>query len=66
MKDGSEEKMMPLFWLHQLHAPSLVSIGQNKLKQVKLTNKKNKINRHDPSIVVHIYFKFHEILPASE
>jgi len=32
MKDGSEEKMMPLFWLHQLHAPSLVSIGQNKLK----------------------------------
>jgi len=25
-------KMMPLFWLHQLHAPSLVSIGQNKLK----------------------------------
>jgi len=32
MKDGSEEKMMPFFWLHQLHAPSLVSIGQNKLK----------------------------------
>jgi len=32
MKDGSEEKMMPLFWLHQLLAPSLVSIGQNKLK----------------------------------
>jgi len=32
MKDGSEEKMMPLFWLHQLHAPSLVSIGLNKLK----------------------------------
>jgi len=27
MKDGSEDKMMPLFWLHQLHAPSLVSIG---------------------------------------
>jgi len=23
MKDGSEEKMMPLFWLHWLHAPSL-------------------------------------------
>jgi len=32
MKDGSEEKMMPLFCLHQLHAPSLVSIGQSKLK----------------------------------
>jgi len=32
MKDGSEEKMMPLFWLHPLHAPSLVSIGKNKLK----------------------------------
>ena len=32
MKDGSEEKMMPLFWLHQLHEPSVVSIGQNKLK----------------------------------
>ena len=32
MKDGSEEKMMPLFWLHQLHAPRLVSIGQNKVK----------------------------------
>jgi len=31
MNDGSKEKMMPLFWLHQLHAPSLVSIGQNKL-----------------------------------
>jgi len=32
MEDGSEEKMMPLFWLHWLHAPSLVSIGQSKLK----------------------------------
>jgi len=32
MKDGSEEKMMPLFWLHWLHAPSLVSIGQSKLR----------------------------------
>ena len=32
MKDGSEEKMMPLFWLHRLHAPSLVSIGKSKLK----------------------------------
>jgi len=31
MKDGSKEKVMPLFWLHQF-APSLVSIGQNKLK----------------------------------
>ena len=28
MKDGKEEKMMPLFWLH---APSLVSTGQSKL-----------------------------------
>ena len=24
--------MMPLFWLHWLHAPSLVSIGQSKVK----------------------------------
>ena len=32
MKDGSEEKMMQLFWLHGLRAPSLVSIGQSKLK----------------------------------
>jgi len=32
MKDGSKEKMMPLFWLHWLYAPSLVSIGQSKLK----------------------------------
>jgi len=32
MKDGSEEKMMPLFWLHQLHAPSLVS----RAKKLKL------------------------------
>ena len=32
MKDGSEEQMMPFFWLHWLHAPSLVSIGQSKLK----------------------------------
>jgi len=29
MKDGSEEKMMPIFWLH---APSLVSISKSKLK----------------------------------
>jgi len=29
MKDGSEEKMMPLFWLH---SPNLVSIGLSKLK----------------------------------
>jgi len=29
MKDGNEEKMMPLIWLH---APSSVSIGQSKLK----------------------------------
>jgi len=36
MKDGSEEKMMPLFWLHQLHAPSLVSIGQTKVIEGKL------------------------------
>jgi len=32
MKNGSKEKMMPLFWLHWLHAPSLVSIDQSKLK----------------------------------
>ena len=32
MKDGNEEKMMSLFWLHWLLAPSLVSIGQSKLK----------------------------------
>jgi len=31
MKDGSEEKMMPLFWLNWLHAPSLVLIGQANL-----------------------------------
>ena len=30
MKDGSEEKMMPLIWLYWLHAPSLMSIGQSK------------------------------------
>jgi len=29
---GSEVIMMPLFWFHWLHAPSLVSIGQSKLK----------------------------------
>jgi len=32
MKDVSEENMMPIFWLHCLHAPSLVSKGQSKLK----------------------------------
>ena len=32
MKDGSEEKMMPLFRLHWLQAPILVSIGQSKRK----------------------------------
>ena len=32
MKDGCEEKKMPLFWLHWLHSPSLVSICQSKLK----------------------------------
>ena len=37
MRDGSEEKMMPLFWLHQLHAPSLVSIDQHKLKLLSET-----------------------------
>jgi len=37
MKDGSEEKRMPLFWLHQLHAPSLVSIGP---KQTKVIDRK--------------------------
>jgi len=26
------KKIMPLFWLHWLHAPSLVSIGRSKLK----------------------------------
>jgi len=35
MKDGSEEKMMLLFWLHWLHAPSLVSIGQSKPKVIE-------------------------------
>jgi len=32
MKDGNDEKMMSLFWLHWLHALSLVTIGQSKLK----------------------------------
>jgi len=32
MKDGNDEKIMSLLWLHWLHAPSLVSIGQSKLK----------------------------------
>ena len=32
----------------------------------KIDQSKKKMNRHDPSIVVHIYFKFHEILPASD
>jgi len=32
MKDGSDEKMMSLFRLYWLHAQSLVSIGQSKLK----------------------------------
>ena len=36
MKDGSEEKMMPLFWLHQLHAPS----GVNRPKQTKVIERK--------------------------
>ena len=31
-----KKKMMPLFWLHQLHAPSLVSISQNKVIERKL------------------------------
>jgi len=35
MKDGSKEKLIPLFWLHWLHAPSLVSIGQSKLKLLR-------------------------------
>ena len=37
MKDGREEKMMPLFLLHWLHAPSLVSIGKGKLKLLTKT-----------------------------
>ena len=35
MKDFSEEKMMPLFWLHQLHAPSV-----NRPKQTKVIERK--------------------------
>ena len=35
MKDGSEENMMPLFWLHWLHASSLVSIGQKQTKVIE-------------------------------
>ena len=34
MKDGSEEKMMPLFWLH---TPSLVLLGP---KQTKVMERK--------------------------
>jgi len=30
MKDGSEEKMMPLFWLHWLHAPSLAKKAETE------------------------------------
>jgi len=31
MKDGSEEKMMPLFWLHWLHSvENLVKNPENK------------------------------------
>jgi len=33
MKDGSDEKMMLLFWLHWLHAPSLVSIGKELISK---------------------------------
>jgi len=36
------------------------AITPSKIDQSK------KMNRHDPSIVVHIYFKFHENLPASD
>ena len=32
IRNGSEEKMMPLIWLYWLHAQSLVWIGQIKLK----------------------------------
>ena len=40
-----------------------IHLGSNPSK---IDQSKKKMNRHDPSIVVHIYFKFHEILPASE
>ena len=31
----------------------------------KIDQSKNKFDRHHPGLVVHIYFKFHEILPGS-
>ena len=37
MKDGSDEKMMSIFWLHWLLAPSLVS---NRPKQTKVIERK--------------------------
>jgi len=38
MNNGSEEKLMPLFWLHWLHAPSLVSIGQSNSDLTLITD----------------------------
>ena len=60
MKDGSEQKMMPLFWLHWLHAPSLVSIGLdksypyskfsvNRPKQTKVIERKPKVDARPPA-----------------
>ena len=36
MKDGSEDKMMPLFWLHWLHA----AFGVSRPKQTKVIGRK--------------------------
>ena len=56
MKDGSEEKKMPLFWLHWLHAPSLVSIGQSKLKfqsgNQKLTPARRRLQHYNNPVFV--------------
>ena len=37
MKDGSEEKMMPLFWLHPV---ACTKFGVNRPKQTKVIERK--------------------------
>ena len=42
-----------------------LSINQGQLTIMEITQSNKNINRHHHSMLVHIYFKFHEFLPTS-
>ena len=42
-----------------------LSVNQGQITLMKIIQSKKNINRHHHSMLVHIYFKFHEFLPTS-